>query len=96
VSAILVSLIRSSKFRFYTLHEALEQASALKRGVYGDLRAVASSTAEAPGGLRREAGGDDEDAEEALECIYCMDDPAVEICAFCGCVVSVCVLCWSL
>jgi hypothetical protein len=57
--------------------------------------ASSSSSAEAPGGLlvRREAagagGGDDDPGEgEALECIYCMDDPNVEVCAFCGCVVS--------
>lgn len=83
--------------RFYTLQEALEEASALKRGAYGDVRTVAASTAEGAGlrsSLVREAAGGagaDDAADEPLECSYCMDDPAIELCAFCGCVVCNCI-----
>ena len=38
-----------------------------------------------------EESEEDDDDDDGLWCQYCIDDPSVPICCFCGCRVSACV-----
>lgn len=86
-----VTVVRSGK-RFIVRKTA--RAQIVELGRYNTLSEALSSltsnaTPTASGGTQRRNSKTAEDEDE-LWCLYCMDDPSITVCGFCGCRVSAC------
>jgi hypothetical protein len=76
--------------RYQTLVEALmsiPQIQQLKNSYR--VTSSSSSATTVSAGMKRKSSSIRESGEDELWCTHCMDDPSIELCAFCGCKVTI-------
>lgn len=83
----LIPSLTNNLYRCYNLHDALEAAHALTNGRKYQFAAVLSHDIQ-PNVPSADSYSDRVEPTTSLSCSYCMDSPAVVMCAFCGCKVS--------
>lgn len=67
---------------------SIPQIQQLKNSYRVTSTTATSSSTTATSGMKRNFSSVRESGENELWCTHCMDDPSIELCAFCGCKVK--------